>query len=177
MRTRTLQTFVAGLALVCGGCPGGGGGGGASEAEIAAYQQRLELAVDGAEARVPLERLNVFLVEDEDAWPEIFELEGAGCMLVGEFPRAIHVGYSDRWEQLVGQRIPIAAEGGDPREPKTSAITLDGKEIKVRGGWFQVAHWRTGFDAKTPLEGELELELEDGRTLRGKMFVLGTTWG
>lgn len=170
---------VARLGVVCAlvlcGCPGGGGGA-ASEAEIAAYRQRLELTVDGAAVEVPLERLDVYLVEDE-SFPEVFELQGAAVILVGELP--VHVGYGEEWQQLLGKRVTIASEGGDPREPKHSQVTLPGasQPTRVQGGWFQVDSHRPGFDAKTPLEGRLELQLEDGRTLQGKLFVLGTTWG
>lgn len=160
-------------ALLLAGCPGGGGGGGASA--VASFKQRLELQVDGKTVEVPLERLDIYLVEDESV-AESFQLRGPGVHLGGELP--VHVGYGDAWERLVGKPVEVAAEGGDPRAPEKSRITLPGTaDAAPTRGTFTVRKVHAGFDAKTPLEGDVELRLDDGRTLQGKLFVLATTWG
>lgn len=171
--SRTLANVLVASSLLLAGCPGGGGGGGA--AAIANFKQRLELQVDGKTVEVPLERLDVYLVEDE-SYSETFELVGPGVLLAGELP--VHVGYGDHWDKLVGKPVEVAAEGGDRASPEKSRLQLPGAAAPVPArGTFTIKGVQSGWDAKVPLEGDIEVKLEDGRTLQGKLFVLGTTWG
>jgi hypothetical protein len=150
------------------------------EETVKNFAQKLVLQVDGQSVELPLEKLDVFLTEEEE-YPEIFELLGPGVALVGEFPVGVRVDYGEHWDLLVGKAIPIAAKGGDPRAEKTSSITLPGKPAaNVVGGTFTVEKFDAGWDAKTPLTGRIELQLAtpDGeKTIRGTFAVLGTTWG
>lgn len=174
---RALASLVAApLALVVAGCPGGIGGAGAQQ-HVEGYRQRLELQVDGQTVVLPLTQLDVFLVEDE-RMPEAFHLHGPGTSLGGEVPPERAVGYGEDWSRLLGEPLVIAAEGGVPGAPQPSAVTLPGADAPVRArGRFTLRAVGAGWNAKTPLEGDVELNLEDGRTLQGKLFVLGTTWG
>jgi hypothetical protein len=150
------------------------------EETVKNFAQKLVLQIDGQSVELPLEKLDVYLTEDEE-YPEIFELLGLGVVLVGEFPAGVRVDYGEHWNVLVGKAIPIAAKGGDPREEKTSSITLPGKPAaNVVGGTFTVEKFEEGWDAKTPLTGRIELKLatpEGEKSVSGTFAVLGTTWG
>jgi hypothetical protein len=152
---------------------------GPSEATRASWVMTLK--VDGAEVKLPLESLDVFLVEDNQ-YPEIYELLGPSVALVGEFPTSIHVGYSNKWEQLFGKAIPIKPQGGDPRDEKDSHVTIPGKGMcKVIEGTF-TAKKTTGktVDSLT-LWGTVKLlvkpETGDGFSIEGTFAVNAKTWG
>lgn len=144
------------------------------------FEQKLVLEVDEKLVEIPLEKLDIFLTEDEE-YPEIYELHGSGVVLAGTFPKDVRVDYGDHWEQMVGKPITISLTGGDPRELKTSTLTLPGQAaMKVSGGTFTVEKFSEGFDAKTPLNGRIEIKVEspDGeKTYCGTFTVKGTTWG
>ena len=163
------------VVLVCG-CPGGVGGASAQKT-VEGYQQRLELQVDGKTVVLPVTQLDVYLVEDERQ-PESFHLHGPGLSLGGEIPPEHAIGYGDHWERLVGKPIQVAAQGGDPAAPQDSVVTLPGSEAPVGArGALTIRSVGTSWNAKTPLEGEVELKLDDDRAIKGKLFVLGTSWG
>lgn len=164
------------LALVLGGCPGGVGGASAQKT-VEGYRQRLELQVDGQTVVLPVTQLDVFLVEDERQ-PESFHLHGPGLSLGGEIPPDRAIGYGDDWSRLVGKPIEVAAQGGDPGAPQDSVVTLPGSDAPTGArGTLTIRTVGTSWAAKTPLEGDVELKLDGDRTLKGKLFVLGTSWG
>lgn len=177
---RTLTTIViACVACALVACPGESKTKDPRE-DVESFEQRLELTIDGQPAKVGLERMHVYLVDVEEAGedaPDIFEIVGPNAALVGSFPLDRRVGYEENWQGLIGVSVDIVSEGGDPREPKRSGVELNGTWLPVTGGRFTLREVREGFDAKTPLVGDLELELDDGRTLKGKLHVLGTSWG
>jgi hypothetical protein len=143
--------------------------------------QHIVLQADGSEGtEIPfaIQRLNVYLVEDEE-YPESFEFEGEGIKLVGKFPVSLHVGYDENWQVLVGK--PIAFSRTSDVLDAPSQIELPNEApCPVTGGAFTIQEVGEGVDAKTPLTGELWLRCStpDGeRILRGTFNVKGTTWG
>lgn len=145
------------------------------------FEQQLVLSVEGKDVRLPLEKLDVYLVEDEKEHPEIFEMIGPDVTLVGAFPMNIHVDYDENWERMLNRPIKIAPKGGDPREEKESTLALPGQErAAVIDGTFTVTKIGEGADAKTPLSGTIKLKVKfpgGMKTLEGRFAVLGTTWG
>lgn len=152
----------------------------AREAAVKEFVQKLVLTIDGTSVELPLEKLDVFLTEEEQ-YPEIFELHGGGVVLVGEFPAGVRVDYAENWRLLIGKTIPILPQGGVNRDEQLSSITLPGHAAaNVVGGSFTVEKVSDGWDAKTPLSGKIELKIatpEGEQVIRGTFAVLGTTWG
>jgi len=148
--------------------------------EVESFEQKLVLEVAGKPVEIPLEKLDIFLTEDEE-YPEIFEMHGSGVVLVGTFPADVRVDYGDHWDRLVEKPIPISDEGGDPRDLKKSHVTLPGQaKLTVTGGTFTVEKFSDSYDAKTPLTGRIELKVETPageQTYKGTFTVKGTTWG
>jgi hypothetical protein len=167
-----LVIFVSALNLRCSGN---------DASDVIIPEWNLTLNVDGGEVRVPLEVFNVYLVEDE-TFPEVFELLGAGVALVGVFPSDIHVGYGDDWEALFNKSISIKPYGGYYLEPKNSVITLPGKPVmKVLGG-FLIAEKVTGkhADLDMTLWGRVNLLVQTPggeRNFEGTFAVYCVTWG
>jgi hypothetical protein len=131
---------------------------------------------------IPVERMDIYLTEDE-SYSEIFEIHGEGVMLVGELPRGVRVDYEEAFEKLIGRAIQIQPQGGDPRDPKTSKITLDGIVAPVSSGSFTVeklsGKW-DGSEGDRTLHGTIELRIPDytgHRTLRGRFGTHAVTWG
>jgi hypothetical protein len=189
MRCTSSCRALAGLVLfgaLASGCDAGSEGSEAQAAAARARAQRewkIQVEWAGAEREAVLDRMDIYLVEEEDEYPEIFEIHGAGAVLVGEFPLDTHVGYDGAYERLIGKTIEIRPRGGDPREPKTSWVRLDGTEIPVLGGTFTVqkftGKWE-GSEGDQTCWGTLELRVPgDGgeQTLRGKFAVNCVTWG
>ena len=69
--------------------------------------------------------MDIYLVED-DSDPEVFKLYGDEVTLVGDFPTSLHVGYEEDFSRLIGKTIELDAEGGDPSEPESAYVTVDG---------------------------------------------------
>lgn len=169
--------------LLGAGCAGGGGGD-ASSAAAAREKAKAGwlLKVEGSPGTLALESMDVYLMEDETA-PEMFDLHGEGVRLVGTIPPAAHVGFGAEFGKLVGQTLSIQASGGDPDDPGTSSITLDGVEYPVAGGTFRVekltGKW-DGSEGDKTLHGTVELRvLESGgeRSVRGTLATHVVTWG
>lgn len=157
MRYACLAGLLAGL-----GCSDGGSGGGPSAETKASWA--LVLKIDGAELRLPLERMLVFLVEDEDEDPELYEIVGPGVALVGEFPRDVHIGYDEDWSRVFGKTVSVQTRGGDPREPKDAHVVLpDGTRAAVLGGALTperlTGKW-AGLEGDRTLHGRVSLRLE-----------------
>jgi hypothetical protein len=176
-RLCTLSTVAALLSASCGMAD--------TEATAAAArakaQETWKLSLDGAEP-LGLERMDVYLVEDDDE-PEIFKLYGDEVTLVGEFPLSLHVGYEEDFDQLLGKTITLDAEGGDPAEPESAFVTVDGTRLSVVGGSLKfdklTGKW-DGSEGDKTLWGTVELQVDgdDGqRTLRGSVAVHVVTWG
>ena len=143
------------------GCSDAGGEDGPSADAKASWA--LVLKIDGADVRLPLEHLFVFLVEDETD-SEIFEILGPGVALVGEFPADVHVGYGEDWPKIFGKTFGILEQGGDPREPKESHVVLpDGTRARVLDGTFTAERltgkW-AGLKGDRTLHGRVRLRLE-----------------
>jgi hypothetical protein len=171
------------LALGLTACGGGQIEEAASDRDRARASQdwKLVLDDDGMRHEMPMERMDIFLTEDE-SYCEIFEIRGAGVTLVGEFPADIHVDYEAAYERLIGREIIILRRGGDPREPKMSKVTLDGVVTPVTSGTFTVERlsgkWED-VDGDRTLHGTIELRVpgSDGeRTLRGRFATHAVTW-
>ena len=140
---------------------------------------KLELEGTGALA---LERMDIHLVEDESQ-PEVFTLYGDDVMLVGEFPRGVHVGYEENLERLIGQTVKLLGEERDPRAPADEYVTIDGGRVPVVGGTLKVEKvtgtW-DGVDGDKTLWGTAELTLDQKgsrRTVRGTFAVHAVSWG
>lgn len=183
--TRVVAMFTALFALAHLGC--------ALEdpnAEVQAAHDRgksvadWKLTVDwaGATHEMPIERMDIFLVEDEQ-YPEIFAMYGETVALVGEFPADLHVDYEEAFERLIGRDITIAPSGGDPREPRQSFVTLGGMRVPVLGGTFRVERvggkW-AGSEGNKTVFGSLQLRIpsaEGETTIRGRFASHAVTWG
>ena len=143
---------------------------------------RIQLDWAGATVEAKIERMDVYLVED-DSYSEIFEIEGSDAVLVGEFPTNVHVGYGEDWGKLFGVPIPITASGGDPREPKTSWVRVNGMQVPVSGGTMvfeKITGKWNGSEGDKTLWGTIELRIPgaDGdRSVRGKIAANAVTWG
>ena len=59
--------------------------------------------------------MNVLLIKRGDHL-EIFEIEGDGVTLVGEFARR-HAGYDEEWSVLVGKTIALSPKGATFANP------------------------------------------------------------
>uniref|UniRef100_A0A832MKV1 YceI family protein n=1 Tax=Eiseniibacteriota bacterium TaxID=2212470 RepID=A0A832MKV1_UNCEI len=182
-RLRAAAGLLAGL-LALAGCGAGGDDATRAARDRAAARAgwTLELEDAGATHAAALERMDVFVAEDEGA-SEIFELRGAGVVLVGEIPADLAVGYEEAFERLVGRELVVAASGGDPRAPKTSSVTLGGVAAPVAGGTLRVekvtGRW-DGAEGDRTLHGTLELRVPSAggeRTVRGRFAVHVVTWG
>ena len=164
-----LIAFLSAL-LLLGGCGDGG-------------PDVLALDVDGKTVELPLEKMDIFLVDPdlESEYPESFEIIGPEVVLCGKFPMQTRIGYGEKYEALSGKPIAIAKENVDAREPKRSSLVLPGVgEALVEGGSFVVNKIGRNDDAKTPLSGTVSLQLRTAggaKTVNGKFMVRGTTWG
>lgn len=143
----------------------------------------LDLTVDGAPVKLPLEIMDVFLVE-EDQYPETFEMRGAGVTLVGQFPVTIHVDYGENWDRLVGQPIPISGMLDNPNVAPQSTLQLpDLGAAQVVGGSFSVdtvSGEFSGSDGNRTLSGTINLELQTSagpKSVSGTFAVHAVTWG
>lgn len=166
------------LAAACGGSDERAG-----EPEAGPEGWQLELEVDGERVALPLARLDVYLVED-DEYPERYELHGEGVTLAGTFPLTLHVGYEEAFERLVGRRVPVEPASADPTAPKRSELVLpDGRAFSVTGGWLEVERispGTTGRAGDLGAHGQLELRVRgDGGELllRGRFAVHPVAWG
>jgi hypothetical protein len=129
---------------------------GGSGRTIEKDEWKLAFAWDGADVELPLEHMHVYLVEEEDQYPEVFEIAGDGVALVGTFPMESHVGYEENWPVIFGKSIDVAPSGG-ARDDKLSFIQLpDGTKAFVTGGTL----W------PEKLEGSVD-GLEGDKTLYG----------
>ena len=145
--------------------------------------QKLTLNVDGKNVDLSLEVMDVFLVKRGNA-PEVFEIRGAGVMLVGEFPKGVRVDYGEHWDVLVGKTIALKAKGGERGDDKTAQLTLPGQSAcSVVGGSFTVEKVLPeggGQDGATPLQGKIEIKCKTDqgeKTLKGTFVVGAKTWG
>ena len=151
--------------------------GGCSEAPDA-----LSLEIDGQKIDLPLEQMDIYLVDSEyeDEYPESFEILGPGVVLVGKFPMGTNVGYEENYSVLSGKPIAITAQTADARVEKRSSLMLSGGQVMVDGGAFVVTSIGKNEDAKTPLTGSISLKLRTPsgeKTVKGTFKVRGTTWG
>lgn len=148
------RLIVVGLlvSLLFTACSSGGG----ESTVIDKKEWKLAFTYDGSEVELPLEHMHVYLVEDENEYPEVYEISGSGVTLVGTFPMNAHVGYEENWSTLFGQSIQIDANGG-ARDDKISFIQLpDGTKAFVSGGAL----------VPEKLEGKVD-GMEGDRTLYG----------
>jgi hypothetical protein len=178
--------LAIGMAVAIGltGCGGGGG----NDAQTAARDRekskddwKLVLEDAGATTELPIERMDIYLTEE--GYPEIYEIAGPGVMLVGEFPRDVRVGYDEEFEKLIGKPVTILASGGDPRELKTSSVTVRGIGAPVVGGSFTVekvtGKWG-GSEGNKTIWGTIEVRIpgaDQERTLKGRFAAHAVTWG
>jgi hypothetical protein len=183
LRAAATGALAAGLLSSCGLTDEGRVA--AADAARAKAQRdwKVKFEGEGADADLALERMDVYLVEDDDEYPEIFEIHGADVVLVGEFPMDLHVGYGEAFEKLVGRAIPVRASGGDPREPKSSFVRLGGSNVPVTGGTFTIEKltgtWN-GSEGDKTCWGTLELRVAGPageRTVRGRFAVNYCAWG
>ncbi|UCH33820.1 MAG: hypothetical protein JSV65_14815 [Armatimonadota bacterium] len=182
-RSTVLLSFVA--VIVLAGCAGKDDAGQTDRS--ATPTPELRLIVDDQEVAVPLEMMDIFLVED-DAYPETFEIRGPGVLLVGEFPLDVHVDYEADLGVLRGREIAIQASGGErggqDGQPQQSILTLPGGvPLAVVGGWFVVDEStgpREGVRGDGSISGRISIQVQDEfgvNTLDGEFSVQATTWG
>lgn len=154
----------------------------ASDREKSKVDWKLEVEWAGSSQEMPIERMDIYLVEDEE-YPEVFDIHGEDLALVGEFPLDLHVDYEEKLERLVGRPITIAPSGGDPGDLKQSFVTLGGMRVPVLGGTFTVeklsGKWE-GSEGNKTVSGTIELRIPsaDGETtVRGRFSSHAVTWG
>lgn len=179
-----MNRWTAALALLLASC--GGSEEETMTKDLAASKATwaLQLRVDGADVRIPLEVMNVLLFKDEEyakEHPSVFEIQGEGVSLIGEIPPANDVGYGENWERLFGATLTVKPSGDFHHDPVTSRITLPGKtELKVTGGSLQPSGFKgkwSGSKGNKTLSGKITLRLEDGKTIEGTFSVHAVTWG
>ena len=130
--------------------------GGESSRPIDKSEWKLVFTWDGTDVELPLEHMHVYLVEEEDEYPEVFEIAGDGVTLVGTFPMDSHVGYEENWPVIFGKSIEVEPNGG-ARDDLMSFIQLpDGTKALVSGGKL----------VPEKLEGKID-GLEGDKTLHG----------
>jgi hypothetical protein len=171
------------LAISLASCSGTGDS--AATVELARSQAKSgwKLSIDdaGATSEMSLDRMDIYLTED--GYPEYFEIQGTGVVLVGEIPQELKVDYEEAFEKLVGKTIPLLPRGGDPREEKDATVTINGLAYPVSGGTFTVQKVTgkfTGSEGDKTLHGTIELKVPgaDGdRTVTGTFSVNAVTWG
>jgi len=170
------------LAVVCAGCASG-----PKDGEPMKGDWHLTVEIDGSQVKYPLKVMNVMLVEDEERWPESFEIVGDGVALVGEFPADLHVGYEAEWSRLFGRTIPISQTLNDYSiETKESTIRLPGRISKILRGEIKpeklTGKW-AGRDGDLTLSGTMVLEVEvygdevRREVVEGTFSVHCVTWG
>ena len=185
---RPIQNMMAAaLALAIAGC------GFQSDAQLTATAAaarekakptwKLQLETPTGMTNATLERMDIFLTEDEANESEIFEIHGPDAVLVGVFPSDLHVGYEAEYARAVGRTIPIQPNGGDPGEPKSSWVRIDGSPAPVTGGQITLekltGKWE-GSEGDRTYWGTVELRIATStgeRTVRGKFAVNCVTWG
>jgi hypothetical protein len=144
---------------------------------------KLKLETENGAANATLERFDIFLTEDEDHESEIFEIHGPDAVLVGVFPSDLHVGYEAAYERAVGRTLDIQPSGGDPGEPKSSWVRINGFPVPVAGGHITIdkvtGKWE-GSEGDRTYWGTAELRIATSsgeRTVRGRFAVNCVTWG
>lgn len=145
------------------------------------WKMRLETATGSSD--LTLERFDIYLTEDDQNEPEIFELYGPDVMLVGSFPMDLHVGYGAEYSRAVGRTIAIQPTGGDPGEPKSSFVRIGGVPQPISGGTITIekltGKWE-GSEGDRTFSGTVELRIPGSsgeRTVRGTFAVNCVTWG
>jgi len=174
-----LLSFLAVMAWA--GCAGKDEAGQAGDA--GRLTSELRLIVAQQEVSLPLEMMDIFLVEGQ-AYPETFEIRGPGLLLVGEFPLYLHVGYEANLAVLRGRDIALQPSGGGRGQSQASILTLPGRTpLAVLGGWFMVEETtgpREGVKGDGTLSGHISIEVQDEsgvKTLEGEFSVQAVTWG
>ena len=178
-RSMALLSFLAVMAWA--GCAGKDEAGQAGDA--GRLTSELRLIVAQQEVSLPLEMMDIFLVEGQ-AYPETFEIRGPGLLLVGEFPLYLHVGYEANLAVLRGRDIALQPTGGGRAQPQASILTLPGgAPLAVVGGSFVVDETtgvREGVKGDGTLSGRIAIQVQDASgvtVLQGHFSVQATTWG
>jgi hypothetical protein len=162
---RRLALLVALAALCACGVPGGG--------PEPPKPGTMRLSVEGREVELKVEVLDVYLVENPDAYPESYVLRGPDVGLVGKFPQDLHVGYGEKFDLLKQRPITILRETGLDVEESPSFVTLPGaKPVDVTGGTIKVER----VDGST-LSGTVLLQFADRAPVSGTFAVEAKTWG
>ena len=144
---------------------------------------KLQVETDGSKNDIVLDGMDIFLVDDEEQWPEIYEITGPDVTLVGAFPMDLHVGYGAEFEKLIGKSVRIEPHGGDPRDPKNSTVRLAGTQVPILGGslhFEKVTGKWDGEQGDKTLWGQIQLRVPGAsgdRTVRGSFAVHAVTWG
>lgn len=164
------------VALLSGGCTDGDSNG---QAELADFEPKLTIDLEGRTVSLPLDALDVWLTRSQSR-PETYEIHGDGIAIFGTFPRDLRVGYEENWHLLVGKSIPISARGGVAQYEKPSVLTVPGiGQFRVVGGRFIVEEAKAGRYGQTPLVGRIELQVRAARghkSLTGTFAVKAMTW-
>jgi hypothetical protein len=131
----------------------------------------LRLEVEGKDVKVFIDFMNRYhLDRNQDQVPEVFELEGRGVSIFGQF----WIGFEGQWDDAIGKRLTIVPQ--DPMQSKSeSHLNLPGKgELKVLNGKLGVKEVLKDQGQGDPfLRGEIELEL-NGQGPRDILNVKGT---
>lgn len=166
------------VATTIAGC-----GQGTTPAPVPVPDWVMTLDVDGATVTLPLEVMDVYLVDD-NAIPEAFEISGDGITLIGAFPLDVHVDYGENWTVLKGRNIPISATTDNPNTSDQSFITLpDEGVVNVTAGSFEVKSidgTYGGSDGDMTVSGTVTLDIETdsgSRSVSGTFAVHAVTWG
>jgi hypothetical protein len=183
---RSIWAAIALAAALAAGCSTGGDVGVEAVAAARAKAQRdwkIQMDWAGGPVEAKLDRMDIYLVEDETQSPEIFEINGEDATLVGEFPIDLHVGYEAEYKRLIGKTVKILPRGGDPRDPKTSWVRLGDMRVPVSGGTFTIEKITGKFDGSEgdmTCWGTIDLRVSgaDGEvSVSGKLAVNCVTWG
>lgn len=182
MRRHSVLSAVLLLPFVTVACTGGDDDSARGDSDLESFLKAGEMSVefDGAEYPVDLEVMDIFVVEDEAQYPEIWHFHGSGIDLAGEFPMDLHVGYEEAIERMEGREIEITptVDLGPGLGIVRSQVTVDGRQWPVAGGTLRFTkHIGDPSDAGEVIAGEAALQLVGGRTVAGTFTVLAKTWG
>src|SRR5262245_15327957 len=85
-------------------------------------KMELALTIDNAPVTMPLKTLSIY--ESKPATTskaaQGFELEGDNAMVAGRLPDGLKLAPGSKFDQLIGKKLSIRRNGGDPAFPKLS---------------------------------------------------------
>jgi hypothetical protein len=180
MRVSKQEAMGAAFGLLAAvGCSSGEEGPESSSKEA----WRLVFTYNGSDVMLPLQGMDVYLVEDEEEYPEVYEINGPGVTMVGVLPMDSHVGYDENWPILFGKSIVVHPRGGAFEEKESFIQLPDGTRARILGGSLvpeKVSGKYSGSEGDVTLSGTFTLRVMTSagqEEISGRFAVHCVTWG